>query len=190
MRAAVSPSIPPVLYSQNDNPQGLSLNGQDYDVQFSTFSLQEADDFTITGGQTWKLQQIDVAGVDHGPGVPFATVEIYADAGGVPGSEVAVAMRKPVAEVDGDLTIKLGTTGAITLGAGTYWLSVYSDMDFPTHAQWYWSARSVQNGNPAAFQNPGNGWGYNCPSWSGMLTCVPDIGGPDLMFDLRGHLAG
>src|SRR5262249_21347733 len=75
-RAAVPQTIPPILYNQNDNNQGLSLNGQDYDVQFSTFSLQEADDFTITGGQTWKIQQIDVTGVDHGPGVPFATVEI------------------------------------------------------------------------------------------------------------------
>ena len=189
-KAPAEAATAPILYSQYDNLTGLNIISQDFDVQNSTFSEQVADDFTVTGGQTWKIQQIDVAGVDHGPGVPMVTVEIFADAGGVPGSQVAAVMRKPTAEVDGDLVMKLGNPGAITLTSGTYWLSVYADMDFFSHNEWFWAIRSVQSGSAAVYQNPGNGWGTGCTGWSNMVACQPSAPGPDLVFDLRGHLVG
>jgi hypothetical protein len=41
----------------------------------------------------------------------------------------------------------------------------------------------VQNGNGAAWQNPGGGFGV-CPNWASLEGCLGY--GPDLLFALKG----
>lgn len=47
-----------------------------------------------------------------------------------------------------------------TLLPGTYWLSAQVTRPFAGGGQWYWLNSSVISGSPAAWQNPGNGFGY------------------------------
>ena len=68
---------------------------------------------------------------------------------------------------------------------GTYWVSVQANMDFALGGEWGWETSTVTNGSPAAWQNPGDGFGTGCTSWGVEIVCVP-VGGPDKMFALKG----
>jgi hypothetical protein len=180
-----TPAAAAILYSQYDNPNSQEILGQNFEVSHSTWDCQAADDFTVPPGQTWRLKQVDVAGFTYGL-VRQATVEIYADDGGLPGTRLSIATRTPTQLGNGDLSIKLGSDNFVTLTSGTYWVSVYADMDF-FHGEWGWVDRTVQSGHPAAFQQPGDGFSAGCPSWGNLVTCT-GASAPDMVFDLRGNL--
>jgi hypothetical protein len=181
-----APATAPILYSQYDNPNSQQILGQNFEVGHSTWDSQSADDFTVPPGQTWRIKQVDVAGFTYGL-VPRATVEIYADSGGLPGTQLASVTRTPTQLGSGDLTIKLGSANFVTLTSGTYWVSVYADMAIFTYGEWGWTDRTVQSGQPAVFQEPGDGFGVGCPSWGNLVACT-GASAPDMVFDLRGNL--
>jgi hypothetical protein len=181
-----TPATAPILYSQYDNPNSQQILGQNFEIPHSTWDSQSADDFTVPPGQTWRIKQIDVAGSARDL-VPQATVEIYADNGGLPGTQLSSATRRPTQLGSGDLTIKLGSANFVTLTSGTYWVSVYADMAIFTYGEWGWTDRTVQSGYPAAFQEPGDGFGVGCPTWGNLVTCT-GASAPDMVFDLRGNL--
>jgi hypothetical protein len=52
--------------------------------------------------------------------------------------------------------------GTSEIPAGTYWLGFVVDMASIVGDQWGWETRTVQSGNPAVWQNPGNGWNSGC----------------------------
>jgi hypothetical protein len=180
------PATAPILYSQYDNANAQQILGQNFEIAHSTWDSQSADDFTVPPGQTWRIKQIDVAGFTYGL-VPQATVEIYADNGGLPGTQVSSGTRRPTQLGSGDLAITLGSANFVTLTSGTYWVSVYADMDIFSHGEWGWTDRTVQSGQPAVFQEPGDGFGAGCPTWGNLVTCT-GASAPDMVFDLRGNL--
>src|SRR2546430_2127946 len=79
------------------------------------------------------------------------------------------------------------TGASLALGAATHWVSVQSRQDLTPYGQWFWGTRCVgpnsacapATGNPAAFQNPGNGFGTGCTTWAVRTTCIPTSIGPD-----------
>jgi hypothetical protein len=111
-------------------------------------------------------------------------VFIYKDAGGLAGALIASKTKKGE-DTDGSFSFTFGHR--IKVPAGSDWLSVQANMDFGTLGQWGWVTRSVQSGNPAAFQNPGDGFGNGCTTWAVMTSCWPAGEGPDLMFSLDGR---
>jgi subtilisin-like proprotein convertase family protein len=56
-------------------------------------------------------------------------------------------------------------------------------MEFASGGQWFWSTASDGNGNPFAFQNPGDGFGSGCTSW-GYGCGVAGGTGPDLLMNV------
>jgi hypothetical protein len=181
--ARARPAALRLLYSQYGTPSG-SIPAQDFEIYYSTFDAELADDFTVTGGQTWKVQQLDVAGFETGGPVTQATVVFYTDGGGSPDAFIAIRSSHNVTDASGALSIKFP---AVTLPSGTYWVGVAADMDFTFHGQWYGALQSAIAGNPAEWENPGDGFGTGCTSYA-PLTCLGFSNG-DVVFDLMGHLA-
>ncbi|MFQ5616830.1 MAG: hypothetical protein ACE5GO_10295, partial [Anaerolineales bacterium] len=120
---------------------------------------------------------------------PLVNVYFYADAGGLPGTELyfydSIAT---FTDASGDLTVDLSASPAI-LTAGTYWVSVQADMDFSAGGQWGWLERTVQSNSESAWRNPSDGFGTGCTSWTSRSGC--GVGSePDLSFQLLGSIGG
>ena len=175
-----------VLYDQYDNPAAFDVTSQDFEPAFDAFDSQGADDFVVPAGQTWSIEGVDVDGTYNGGPAASFHVSFYADAGTLPGALACSRLANPftVGPAGGDAVITLTSPCALT--PGTYWVSVQARQDFGPAGQWFWQNRSVQGGNPAAWQNPGGAWGAGCPAWNVRTTCFPVLAGPDQVFRLNG----
>jgi hypothetical protein len=186
----VAPQAPAqVLYDQTDSVGTNGFPAQNFEPALDIYDSQGADDFVVPPNASWSIDTVFVAGV-YGlggvPPIPNVDVYFYADAAGLPGTQVYSALAVVPSEVSGDLTISLPSPAV--LGEGTYWVSVIANLNFGTQGQWFWSTRTVANGNPYAWRNPGNGFGSGCTSWGvGATGC--GVGGgvePDSLFRLDG----
>jgi len=176
-----------VLYDQMNNDAGVGIVSQDFtDAGFDIYDSSGADDFTVPSGATWSVGAIGVGGIyfnGFGPG-NYATVTIYADGGGLPGTVLATSTA--VGKSNGG-SFHAKIPGGVTLGAGTYWVSLQSNMAFSNGGEWGWETRSVQSGNAAVWQNPGDGFITGCTTWGNMVNCIGPSGeGPDFMFSVLG----
>jgi hypothetical protein len=190
--ALAAPAV--VLYDQYDNQAASeSETSQDFEAANDALDSSLADDFVVTSGQTWTISGVDVDG-EYSTTGPAASVNVffYANgAGDLPGTLVASASRPGQAYVQGpapgDFVVTLSP--AVSLSSGTYWVSVQARQDSNTAGQWFWHDRSVQSNQGAAWQNPGNGWGSGCTTWTRRTAC-PLLGvEPDQAFRLNGTTA-
>jgi hypothetical protein len=181
--APTTPNI--VLYDQYDNATGAAYTSQDFETAFDAYDNQAADDFVVPTGETWNIDQVDVQG-QYSTGGPAAAfhVFIYSDAGGLPGTNVYTALDQAYSDGGTGTDFVITLSSPATLTEGTYWVSVQSRQDFGTAGQWFWNDRSVQSGNPAAWQNPGGGFGTPCTTWGVRGTCIG--GAPDHVYRLSG----
>jgi hypothetical protein len=173
------------LYDQNGNDAGVSVVSDDFDSAFDSYDSQGADDFTVPSLHQWIIKEVDVTGAYFNGSGPASgvTVYFYRDNGGLPGDLVEEVDGSQFTDTAGSFAINLDD--AIALKAGTYWVSVQAQMDFSGGAgEWGWEVNSVQNGNPSAWQNPGDGFATGCTSWGTTESCLGE--GPDLMFALKG----
>src|SRR5436190_11995157 len=177
-----------ILHDQYDNASTTAtLSGTFSDLP--TFSADLADDFVVPGGQTWNVQSIDADGV-YFNGVGPATdwnVFIYDNNAGLPGTQVYSTLNQPVSVSGTTFTVNL--TPAAVLSTGKYWIEIQANMTFATQGEWGWTDRTLQFKSPAAWQNPGGGFGI-CPTWTNKLTCIPTAGGPDQVYRINGTTGG
>ncbi len=178
------------LYDQNANDAGIAIISDYFSSgDFDSADSQAADDFTIPVGQEWSIKQVDVRGAyfnGSGPANSF-NVFFYKNKKGLPGKLVKEFDNLPFADGFGAFAIRLPDKG-IRLGERTFWVSVQANIDTDSGAgEWGWESSTVQNGNPAAWQNPGNAFGTGCTTWGVEVECLSELdGGPDLMFSLKG----
>src|SRR6266403_3981549 len=185
------PKLPAVtLYDQLNNPGTISTGSQDFETANNAFDDFTADDFVVPAGQTWNITEVDAQGVYfNGPG-PAASFHVffYANSGSLPGTNVYTAMAQPYVNNAGVFQVTLTVPAVLT--PGTYWVSVQARQDFSPAGQWGWTDRTVQANSPAAWQNPGGGFGVGCLTWGVRTTCVGDAPAPDQMFRLIGTIGG
>src|SRR5438552_15559155 len=189
LRFLRQPKLPRVvLYDQYDNAGANATLSATFD-DFPTFNADLADDFVVPAGQTWNVESLDADGTYfNGSGPAFDwNVFIYTDNAGLPGTQVYSTLNQPVTVSGTTFTVNL--TPAAVLGAGTYWIEIQANMDFTTQGEWGWTDRTVQSNGPAAWQNPGGGFGI-CPTWTAKLTCIPTASGPDQVYRLNGTTGG
>jgi hypothetical protein len=206
--AAASPAItisviPPIpaasaiiLYDQMDNPAPTPppppsngvITSQDYEPEFDNYDSFAADDVVVPEGQIWNITEVDVIGESSEPPVPPDSFHVffYADSGTLPGTLVASRLANPYS---GFISFLITLTSPVMLGHGTYWVSVQAREDFTSSGEWFWGNRLVTSNSGAAWQNPGGGFGANCPTWGRKTTCRPTQNGPDQLFRLVGTLA-
>ncbi len=183
------PGVPQVvLYDQYNNGSTVASLSSTF-TDFPTFNADLADDFVVPGGETWNVQSIDADGVYfNGPG-PAASFNVffYADNGGLPGAQVFSATNQPFTQNSSTFTVNLASAAVLT--AGTYWVEMQGNMTFSPNGEWGWTDRTVQSNSPAAWQNPGGGFGM-CPTWTVKTICIPTAGGPDQVYRLNGTTVG
>ena len=168
---SVSPSTAPshgtgsALYDQYDNPGSFSSSSQNFEAANNSYDDELADDFVIPGGIGWNIQTVEVSGeYFNGPGpASSVNVKFYSNGGSNrPGS--LIAARPNQAFTNGpSFSIPLATE--VSLGPGTYWLSVQANQNLIPSGQWGWKNRTVQSNMDASWQNPGNGFGTGCTAW-------------------------
>jgi hypothetical protein len=196
-RAASVPSTPilpvpklpgVILYDQLNSPGTFSTSSQEF-PNFPTYTDFTADDFVVPSGQTWNITEVDAQGVYfNGPGpADNFNVFFYQNNSGMPGTQIYTATAQSYVNNSGVFQITL-TTPAV-LSSGTYWVSMQAHMNSNPNGQWGWTDRTVQVNSPAAWQNPGGGFGF-CPTWAARTACVGDAPAPDQMFRLIGTVGG
>ena len=179
-----------MLFDQTSDPSGNGAPDQDFEAAYDSYDSEGADDFDVTWADGWNVQQIQTVGTYSSTG-PVATnkVTIYAGAGGTIGAQLcAYTGLVPSADNGGSLTIDLPTDCFV--GQGMAWVAIQSQLDFAVAGQHFWSNRTTQNFAGALWQNPGDGFGSGCTSWTAMTTC--GVGGgtnPDFLFQIWGEEA-
>ena len=180
----VAPNV--TLYDQYDNASTTASVSQDFETALDPYDSQLADDFVVPGGQSWTINEVDVAGVYfNGPG-PAASfnVYIYQNNGPLPGTQVYAATGLAYTGST-DFVIPL-TSPATLAGGDSYWVSVQARMDFTPNGEWGWTDRTAQANNGAAWRNPGDGFATGCIDWTGKTVCIPTALGPDQVYRLMG----
>ena len=182
------PTLPnAVLYDQYDNPGTNATNSQEF-PDMPTYTDQAADDFVVPTGLTWGVSQVEAQGAyfnGDGP-ADYFNLYFYSSSGTLPGTPVYTATNLAYNNSSGDFVITLTTPA--NLAPGSYFLSVQAHMAYNSGGQWGWQDRTLTSNNPAAWRNPGGGFGA-CPNWGVKTTCAPGSQ-PDQVFRLNGTLQG
>ncbi len=160
-----------VLYEQFDD-QSLNLAAsQQFEPTFSAYDNQTADDFSVPTGETWVLDQVEVAGSYSTSGHADAVnVFIYANSGSVPGPAV-ISQTNLIPSIGLDTgSFLIPLASPVTLPTGTYWLSVQTNQRYDPNGQWFWRNRHTGQGFAATWRNPANGFG-RCANWNTRSNC-------------------
>ena len=177
-----------VLYSQlGGGDSGEGIVSERFFGQYAKYLSLAADDFVVPGGETWRVASVAVRGRFRvsGPHQARVVVTFYATAGDNPGAVLArVGKNMP----HGPRYRLNFPHRAVTLSAGTYWISVQViSPDATTESPfWTWSSRSSQAGVGAVWRNPPNGFGRDCQTWEPITQCTSGPLGPDFRFALKG----
>src|SRR5690606_37729091 len=113
----------------------LGTNGapvQNFSSSYDSYDNEAADDFVVPAGG-WTINSINMGTTNTGSfaGATPVAINIYPDAGGLPGTTAACSYpAAPSTVTASSTTITLPSSCA--LAAGTYWLAVAVDFNFVT----------------------------------------------------------
>lgn len=168
------------------------VGSQKFEPAMTAFDDQVADDFVLTPGfGAIYVAGVRVMGEYSNGGGPASSFNVYFyenAAGNVPGSLIVGFENLAYAGPPPDFVICLPY--GFGMAPGTYWVSVQARQDFNPNGQWFWHNRTVQSNAGAVWQNPGNGYGTGCTTWSRKNLCMPDQVWPDQVFEILGFREG
>lgn len=169
-------------------PAGNGTPSQEFEAAFSAYDTEAADDFIIPAGGARSIVSVDIIGTSSIGGTAGADVimNVYDDAGGSPGALVFTETFVGANTAAGAFSLVSATCPP--LPPGGYWISVISDNDFGGGGgQWFWSTSTDDlTGNPWMVQNPGNGFGTGCTTWSSGAACgFAGSTGPGLLMTIN-----
>lgn len=129
---------------------------------------QTAADVTVPAGQNWTIERVFAAGgANNAPLLTSATVVIYDDGGGVPGNEIYNSGAFAPISDPASTNLDLELPAPATLGEGTYWISVYVNLNFlPNATQWFWSTQATVVGQEGFFRDQANLFGAGAVNWT------------------------
>lgn len=179
------PSGGDILYTQIDDPSGYAFTDQEFEAVYAAYDCEGADDFEITDAAGWDISEIITPGLQTAGGAPSYTSHFfYEDAGGLPGSPVDdcdFPANTNFVHDQGNLLTQV----ACRVGSGVYWFSQQVRQDFVPSGQHLWATRLGTVNDPAAFRNPGNGFGFGCVDWA-PANAVCGMTGSDFQFAFVG----
>jgi hypothetical protein len=161
---------------------GHSIISQHLPMRYRTLTSRGADDFSVPSGR-WTVTVVVALGSLPRRAKPINSenVVFYHDRDGAPGS--VIARFNDIIPLDpGSGRQRIPLTSGVTLGAGTYWVSVQVTKPY---SYWLWKTTSDANGASAKWKNPLDGFGSGCTDWSDVGRCGVTEG-PGFMFVLRG----
>lgn len=156
----------PTLYDQLG--AGVTTVPSQNFVDFGAIA-QSADDFTVPAGDSWEISNVlAFGGANNSPTFTSATVVIYEDNGGVPGSELYNSGEILPDSNPQDANLNLTLPEEVSLGSGTYWISVYANLAFnPAATQWFWTSQNGGVGAETHFRDAFDLFGTGATDWTG-----------------------
>lgn len=189
--AAQTPAGSTVLYTQT----GAAANGapnQNFSSAYDVYDSELADDFTVPAAG-WGIDSVNFAITGSAGGdITVATwnITFYSDGGGIPGAAdpgCTYTAQPGTGATAGGGTITVNLPTQCNLSAGTHWFSAQSNLDFAAGGQSFWSNfLPPAIGAPAAFRNPGDGFGSGCTTFTSVATCGVGGDNPNFIFELLG----
>jgi hypothetical protein len=170
-----------------------NVSSQNFEPALDAYDSLGADDFVVPAGRAWQLDRIEASGDRSGTGpINTANVFVFADGGGLPGALLSSRENVPRGSLaDPDLDVTLAQMPA--LQPGRYWIGIQANRVFnPGANNWWWRDRAPQFGMPAAWRQPGDGFGDGCTAFAVRSSCAYLTSGatPDQAFRLSGASAG
>ena len=184
--------IPDVLWDQIGTAEGTAAASQNFTDpggSFDEFDSRAADDFQIPGALGWNINMVRVIGLfQSGPGpVESVNVFFFTDDGGLPGSVIPSCEYFNIPQENPfDPNFIIDLPEPCTLTPGIYWVSVQVNLQFNPNGQWFWMSITEEVLSQFAWENPEDGFGDGCPSWTPGIDCISSVG-PDLSFQLIGE---
>ncbi len=173
------------IYNQN-GVQTSAIISQNNALDISGAIVQVGDDFVVPEGTTWTIERILAFGTaNDAPVLDNATVVIYTNENGTPGEEVFNSGElTPISEPN-DTNINLLLPQAITLENGTYWISIYANID---SGRWNWAAQNGGIDSESHLRDIQDVFGAGATNWTPLSLL--GIGPIDQIFDLYGVISG
>jgi hypothetical protein len=184
-----------VLHDQLAPTGNLNVNSQNFETSLNAYDDLGADDFVVPAGRIWRIDQVEVSADGSGL-TPAATANlfVFADGGALPGAQLFERLNLPRQPGPTYPDLSLNVPDAPTLSAGRYWVGVQANLTFsPGSNNWWWSDHAPQVGRPAAWRQPGDGFGGGCTAFVVRQDCPsyqPSSEAPDQAFRLSGAEAG
>jgi hypothetical protein len=177
-----------VLYDQYDNNTGTAFESN-FHADDPSFVDYMADDFVVPGGETWTITEVDAMGIQFGPGGATFNVQFYTNgASNLPDVLVYDTNNGTYTTNGMDFVI---TIPPAILTSGTYWVMVQGNGSNNPFNSWFWTGRSLQSNDTAAWQQPGNAYGRNCIAWERKTICFSEVPDDfDQVFRLVGTTGG
>jgi hypothetical protein len=162
----------------------VGIVSQDFGPGEHAFDSQGADDFTLS--RRCRVSGVGIDGLVYNGVANSFTVTFYRDRAGVPGKVVSTATSATLGPCPPHVVCDTAITlpSPVVLRTGGNWVSVQANLDFG-EGEFVWMTRTTQAGAPAVWQNPGDGWGTGCTTWTNMQSCWASLSpGPDFEFVL------
>jgi hypothetical protein len=177
-----------VLYDQYDNNTGTGFRSN-FHAHDPAFVDYMADDFVVPGGETWTITEVDAMGIQIDVGGATFNVAFYTNGAGNPPDIQVYSTNNGTYTTNG--TDWVITIPPAILTPGTYWVMVQGNGSNNPFNSWFWTGRSVQSNDTAAWQQPGNAYGRNCITWERKPICFSEVpNDPDQVFRLVGTISG
>jgi hypothetical protein len=168
-----------VLYDQTVGAAGGTVPSSAHSTPAPGDSAA-ADDFIVPPGAIWFLSSVDVEGQAASP--QAANAVLFTDAGARPGTEF---FRQGGIPFPSGSAQSLSLSGVPPLPPGHYWISVYTTS---SSSGWSWRRQSAAFAFPAVWENPLNGEGTGCLTFTPLTQCgFTAADGTDLVFRLDGE---
>jgi hypothetical protein len=172
---------------------GRNVNSQNFEPALDTFDDLGADDFVVPAATVWRIDHIEIAGESTGSAATTANVFLFGEGGTLPGAQLFVHNELPIGAGLTYPDLDLAISDFPILGPGRYWIGVQANRVFnPGVNNFWWRDHAPQVGQPAAWRQPGNGFGDGCTSFVTRHTCPSYSGSadvPDQAFRLSGESA-
>ena len=173
-----------ICFTNLDSSPQVGVVSQNFGTGMSALDSQGADDFTLP--KRCRVSTVGIDGMVYNGVADSFNVTFYKDRHGLPGRVVSTATSDEFGpcppRVVCDTAISLPSP--VTLKRGGGWVSVQVNLDFG-EGEFVWVTGQTQIGEPAVWQNPGDGWGTGCTTWANLQSCWGELKpGPDFEFVL------
>jgi len=159
-----------ILYDQISTAPAGFATSQD----FATDALDSAgaDDFLVSDLAGWSVGRFNIGA--FAAATDTFRITIYPDAGGEPGAPAICTYDTLSGSLHGVDRLRVPLPTPCVLTQGIYWVSIVGEPGASLRwaAQFPISQPPFFSGVSARWQNPGDGFGSGCTSWTNVQNCI------------------
>ncbi len=171
--APIPPVEKDVCYSNLVTMSQVGIVSQNFGPGVNGLDAQGADDFNLP--TRCRVSTIGIDGRVYNGVADTFDVTFYKNKGGRPGRVVSATTSNTVGACPSGVACDTAITlpRPVTLKKGVGWVSVQANLDLGS-GEFVWVTGLTQNGQPAVWENPGDGWGRGCTTWNHLDACWGD----------------